>query len=119
MVFSKTPQVEKIFAMAQHVIDNYLYYSKLYNFNSFPIRNDYAFTIACHVIGGYGATDYSMRGYKMFNCDFYTELQELNDDNFLISYKNTNKDITKTYIQRLKHTDVHFQDKTSLFEKIK
>jgi hypothetical protein len=118
MVFSKTPQVQKIFAMAQHVIDNYLYYSKLYNFNSFPIRNDYAFTIACHVIGGYGATDYSMRGYKMFNCDFYTALEELNEDNFLVSYKKTNKDITKTYIQRLKHTDVHFQDKESLFARL-
>ena len=118
MVFSKTDTVAKIFAMAQHVIDNYVYYSKLYNFNSYPIRNDYAFTIACHVIGGYGATDYSMRGYKLFNADFNTALEEINEDNFLISYKKTNKDITKTYVQRLKYTDVHFQDKQSLFARI-
>lgn len=119
MIFSKTDTAAKIFVMAQHVIDNYLYYSKLYNFYSTPIRNDYAFTIACHLVGGYGATDYGMKGYKLFNCDFYTSLEELNDDNFLISYKKTNKDITKTYVQRLKKTDVHFQDKQSLFERIK
>lgn len=118
MMFDKTSNVEKIFTMAQHVIDHYEYYSKLYNFNVWPIRNDYAFSVACHVIGGYGITDYSLKNYNMFNCDFNTELLELNSDNFLIGYKKQNKVETKTFVQRLKNTDVHFQDKKSLFARI-
>ena len=115
MIFNKCELAAKIFAMSEHVLEHYLYYSKLYQFNSFPLRNDYAFTIACHLMGGYGQTDFSLRNHAMFNCDFNTEVEQLNDDDVLISY---NKTESKKHVQRLKNVDIHIQNKTTLFEKI-
>jgi hypothetical protein len=112
MIFNKSNISAKIFAMAQHVLDHYLYYSKLYAFNSTPIRNDYAFTIACHLMGGYGQVDYSLRGYRMFNCDLNTEILQISHDNVLVGY---HKEDGKQYVQRLKNVDVHLQHKKSLF----
>ena len=76
-----------------------------------PLRNDYAFTVACHVLGGYGATDYSLK-YRMVNCDFNAEILELNDDDVLIRYQ---KQPDRYHVQRLSSTDLHLQNKISLF----
>jgi len=115
MIFNKCDIAANIFVMAEHVLEHYLYYAKLYQFNSFPFRNDYAFTIACHLMGGYGQTDFSLRHHAMFNCDFNTEIEELNDNDVLISY---NKTESKKYVQRLNNVDIHIQNKLTLFEKI-
>ena len=114
VIFNKSETAAGIFAMADHVLDHYAYYSKLYGFNGFPKRNDYAFTIACHVLGGYGKTDFSLKNHRMFNCDFNTNIEEINDDDIVISY---NKIEGKKHLQRIK-ADLHVQNKLSLFEKI-
>lgn len=111
MIFNKSEMAEKIFAMADNVLCHYPYYSKLYGFNRTPLRNDYAFTIACHLMGGYGLTEFSLK-YSMNNCDFNTEIIEVNDDNVLIRYKKGDK----VMLQRLKGMDLHLQNKISLFE---
>lgn len=111
MIFNKCDMAEKIFQMADHVLCNYPYYSKLYNFNHDPIRNDYAFTIACHLMGGYGQTDFALK-YTMNNCDFNAEILEVNDEDVLIRYPKGDKRM----IQRLKNMDLHLQNKISLFE---
>jgi hypothetical protein len=112
MIFDKSDFSRKIFAMADHVICHYDYYSRLYGFSNRPIRNDFAFTIACHLLGGYGMSDYSFRGYVMNNCDFSTKIAEIQEDNVLVRY---NKEPEKPALQRLRNMDVHLQDKSSLF----
>ena len=111
MIFNKCDMSEKIFALADHVLCHYKYYSKLYSFNYSPIRNDYAFTIACHLMGGYGQSDFALK-YTMNNCDFNTEIIEVNDEDVLIRYKKGDK----MMLQRLKGMDLHLQNKISLFE---
>jgi hypothetical protein len=111
MIFNKTDYVRKIFELAEYALLNYSYYHKLYGFAYFPYRNDYAFTIACHILGGYGATDFSLKGYQLVNCDFSTSIDKLNDSNILASYPNQDA----RYIQRI-YSDVHIQDKLSLFK---
>ena len=101
MIFNKSDLAEKLFNMAEHVLENYPYYSRLYNFNPMP----------CHVLGGYGATDYSLK-YRMVNCDFNAEILELNDDDVLIRYQ---KQPDRYHVQRLSSTDLHLQNKISLF----
>lgn len=111
MIFDKCDLSAKIFETADNVLNHYPYYSKLYNFNPSPIRNDYAFTIACHLMGGYGQEDFSLK-YTMNNCDFNAEILEVNDDDVLIHYPKGDKQM----IQRLKNMDLHLQNKISLFE---
>lgn len=113
MIFNKSDAAKSIFEMADHVLCHYPYYSRLYGFNSTPLRNDYAFTIACHILGGYGQTSYELKNYKMINCDFNTEIIEINEDDVLIGYA---KEENKRHLQRLRKTDVHLQNKISLFE---
>jgi hypothetical protein len=111
MIFDKCDIAAKIFEMADNVLCHYPYYSKLYGFNSSPLRNDYAFTIACHLLGGYGQTDFALK-YTMNNCDFNAEILEVNDEDVLIRYPKGDKRM----IQRLKNMDLHLQNKISLFE---
>jgi hypothetical protein len=111
MIFDKCDLSAKIFETADNVLNHYPYYSKLYNFNPSPIRNDYAFTIACHLMGGYGQEDFSLK-YTMNNCDFNAEILEINDDDVLIRYPKGDKQM----IQRFKNMDLHLQNKISLFE---
>lgn len=112
MIFNKGDIAAKIFAMADHVLDHYDYYAKVYCCPLRPLRNDYAFTIACHLMGGYGNRDFSLQGFRMANCDFNTEILELNGDNILVSHS---REEGKRHIQRLKGMDVHVQNKPSLF----
>ena len=113
MIFNKCDVAKEIFALAEHVLVHYQYYHKLYNFNFTPLRNDYAFTIAGHLLGGYGQYNWGLQGYNLVNCDFNTKLEQLNDNDILISHANNNKH----FIQRIK-SDVHIQNKDSLFEKV-
>jgi hypothetical protein len=114
MIFNKSTVAKSIFEMAKHVFDHWYYYHKLYNFNFAPYRNDYAFTIACHLLGGYGTTDFDISNYTMPNCDFNTRINQLNMENILISYDKIVNTQPKTFVQRIK-TDVHVQNKASLF----
>lgn len=51
--FKKTPIVESIFDLMSFIKDNYFYYQQLYNFApSGYFRNDYALSIALHMISG-------------------------------------------------------------------
>lgn len=114
MIFNKSKVAENIFAMADHVLDHYPYYAKLYSFNTFPKRNDYAFTIACHLMGGYGQRDFGLKNFRLTNCDFNTNIENINDKDILISY---NRVEGKKHIQRVK-SDLHIQNKNRLFELI-
>jgi hypothetical protein len=113
MIFNKCDLAKNIFVLAEHVLENWEYYHKLYNFNYSPLRNDYAFTIACHLLGGYGNKDFGLKGYTLPNCDFNTFLLELHDDNVLVGFNQDNKQ----FIQRVR-SDVHLQHKDSLFAKV-
>ena len=113
VIFNKSELARNIFDMAQHVLNHYDYYCRLYNFADVPLRNDYAFTVACHLMGGYGQRHFDITGYALPNCDFYTDILELNTDNILIKYSKQEK----TYVQRIK-SDLHMQNKLSLFERI-
>lgn len=53
MYFKKTPIIESIFHLMQFIKENYYYYQQLYRFSSSGyFRNDYALSIALHMISG-------------------------------------------------------------------
>jgi hypothetical protein len=51
IIFNKTAEVETLFGLVDHIRDNWQWYSSLYKFNWERFRNDYAFTVASHMMG--------------------------------------------------------------------
>jgi hypothetical protein len=51
IIFNRTPEVEALFGLVEHIRENWSWYSALYKFNSERFRNDYAFTVASHMMG--------------------------------------------------------------------
>jgi len=51
--FRKSPDVEDFFRVVNHVKANYDYFGLLYGYNSMMYRNDYAFSVATHIMGGH------------------------------------------------------------------
>ena len=50
--FRKTEETEILFNLVNHVQQNYEYYKLLYHFNAPSFRNDFAFSIAIHLLNG-------------------------------------------------------------------
>ena len=57
IMFSKTEYVETIFKTVKYIQDNWFYFIDLYNMPPCSFRNDYAFTIANHIVNGFVPTD--------------------------------------------------------------
>lgn len=54
IIFNKTPEVKIIFDLVEHIKNNWEYYGALYKFDTRRFRNDFAFSIACHIMSGHG-----------------------------------------------------------------
>ena len=108
-IFNKCEETKNIFEMAKHVQKHYLYYSQLYGFNRNPVRNDYIFTIACHLIGGYGLKDYGFKKYPLINCDNFTKYISFEDDKLIYQYEST-----KLCANKLQNLDLNLMNKGQL-----
>jgi hypothetical protein len=108
MIFNKGIQARQIFATAQLVQKHYAYYAALYGFVDTPIRNDFIFSIACHIAGGYGQTDYGFVNYPLVNCDSRVEYVELRPDGLVYDYIKGER-----YRNRITNMDLHLMNKDS------
>lgn len=53
LYFTKSPTAKKVFDLVQHIKDNYNYYRLVYDITETKFRNDYAFSIAVHMMRGF------------------------------------------------------------------
>ena len=51
--FRKSDLAEHLFSLVRHIQENYPYYKELYYFSNGMFRNDYAFSIAIHMLNGF------------------------------------------------------------------
>lgn len=51
--FEKTKWTKTFFDLCKHIIENYDYYRFVYRINAPLMRNDYVFSIAIHIMGGF------------------------------------------------------------------
>ena len=109
MIFDKSDEARSIFECAKLVEKHYEYYSLYYKFKPYPIRNDYIFSIACHLMGGYGCTSYEIKNYPIVNCDLEIYYEKLLDNKLVYKYENV-----KIYANRLQNIDLHLLNKDQL-----
>jgi len=108
-IFNKSKVAKNIFSMAKHVQKHYLYYSELYGFHRSPIRNDFIFTVACHLMGGYGLKDYGFKKYPLVNCDNFVKYISFDNDKLIYQYETT-----KLCANKLQNLDLHLMNKGQL-----
>jgi hypothetical protein len=113
MIFDRSDDSRTMFELAQHAADHYDYYANLYGFDPRPFRNDRALTIACHLAGGHGAEDWSIRDYELSWTGFTDGMRF--DDRGLLITRNTGAEIA---VQRVTH-DVHLLNKPALVEALR
>lgn len=109
MIFDHSDESKSIFEFAKIVEKHYHYYSKLYGFHHASIRNDYIFSISCHIMGGYGTTSYALKNYPLVNCNIEIAYEKFDNDKLIYKYHNE-----KVYGNKLQNLDLHLMNKDQL-----
>lgn len=112
--FKKTPVVEAFFKLVKHIKENWSYYRALYFIDTPTFRNDFAFSIAIHIMNGNSDSVFAkpLPG-KMFYAldrDILLDIQQSNMK-LLIEKENYNGEYTLIKTQGL---DLHVMNKFSL-----
>jgi hypothetical protein len=111
--FRKTTENKMFFDLIKHIQDNWPHYKKLYQISSSVFRNDFAFSIAAHVMNGYTNNNFVT---KMPGTLYYTtdrdELISLQDNNFLFLVEKENQ--SEYFPVRINDKTVHVMNKYSL-----
>lgn len=116
--FRKNVNTELLFSLVQHVKDNWTYYKLVYQIHSTNFRNDFAFSIAIHMLNGFtdGTFAHRLPG-KLFyirDCDILYGIED-RTMRFLVQKKNSTVDFTPV---KTSTVDVHVMNKYSLLRQI-
>lgn len=117
VMFSKTPEVKMFFDLVEHVRDEFEYYSQIYEFSADKYRNDFAFSIACHIMSNHGTVPWhgALPTPLYFkDCDRIIKINDLGKLVMLSKQIITNKD----FLIKCENQDVHILNKNNLIENI-
>lgn len=109
MYFSKSEIAKTMFDTVQHIHNNWLWYKNLYGLSATKFRNDYAFSIAIHILQNFteSVTDFEIP-YILYNSFDVDIINSFDDTEISILAKKNHNDYRITY---LKDTTVHIMNK--------
>lgn len=112
--FRKTETNKKFFDLVQHIHENWTHYNNIFQINSPYYRNDYALSIAIHIMSGYQLGDFakSMPGKLYFSTD-KSILWEISDESALFLLEKPTYDGEYTAL-KIKNSNLHVMNKFSL-----
>jgi hypothetical protein len=112
--FRKTNENKIFFDLIKHIQENWNHYRLLYQISSGVFRNDFAFSIATHIMNGMASGDFvkEFPGSLIYATD-KSELVEITDDSVLLLLEHPSKIGNYTPI-KVKNTNIHFMNKFSL-----
>jgi len=113
-VFQKNTITQAFFDLVTYIKENWVYFKLLYNINSSTFRNDYAFSIAIHIMNGKHLEGFAIElpGKMIFAAD--TDILISADDSkmkFLTQKKNY---LGEYIVAKTTDLDVHVMNKMSL-----
>jgi hypothetical protein len=114
-IFFRKTELNKIFFdLVSHIQENWSHYRNIYRLHSTVFRNDWAFSIAIHIVNGYTENNFAN---KMPGTMFYTTdrdlLIELKENNFLFLLQ-THEESTEYFPAKIKNSNIHVMNKYSL-----
>lgn len=112
--FKKTEFNETFFYFVSHIKENWNYYRLLYQITEKKFRNDYAFSIAIHVLHGFDKNlfDGIIPG-KLFYTTDRDILIDIHDNSFLFLTEKKNC-LGEYTFSKIKNADIHIMNKFSL-----
>lgn len=112
--FRKTKTTKIFFDLIKHITKNYMHYRSMYQFRTTVFRNDFAFSIAIHIMNGYQSGEFAgkMPGTKFYSID-KDVLFDIVDDEIKILVQKTNRLGEYTAV-KLKGSNCHVMNKFSL-----
>ena len=112
--FRKTEETKIFFDLLQHIEENYMHYRSMYQFRTTVFRNDFAFSIAIHIMNGYKQGEFAgkLPGRKFYAID-KDVLIDIVDDEIKILVQKTNRLGEYTAV-KTKGINLHVMNKFSL-----
>lgn len=111
--FKKTAETKHFFDLVKHIQLNWAHYRSVYQIKNITFRNDFAFSIAAHMIGGFVTNDFVG---KMPGTMYYTIDKDLchsiQDSTFKFLVENTNS--SNYFPVIVKDSNIHIMNKFSL-----
>jgi hypothetical protein len=113
VMFKKNASSKTFFDLVSFIKENYNYYADLYRFDPRQYRNDISFSIAKHILNGFGETlEFSLPDITtILDTDI---LHDVNDDAGLQILVNDKLNPQKYFLSLVKHTDIHILNKQSI-----
>lgn len=113
--FKKNEGGKKLFDTVGHVRDNYAFYRFLYKFPGTLFRNDYAFSIAVHLLAGMVETSqYELPTPEIFSSFDSDELIDVPAKNEFLFLVNDSSDRSRYRVNKVCGLNVHVMNKFSL-----
>ena len=113
--FQKTEFTRQFFETVKHVRDNSRYYQDVYKWPGSLYRNDYSFSVAAHMLGGFEDKAIPQLPvpslYKTFDTD---DVHSAPAKNELIFYLEKPKSLGDFMLCRWRHLDIHVMNKWAL-----
>lgn len=112
--FRKTPYAESFFNIARHVQNNNLYYKMLYRLPGSLYRNDFTFSIAAHMCGGFvdkALPQLPVTLYKTFDTDDVHSVPNMNE---IVLYLEKFQAPSDFIMTRWKDLDIHIMNKWAI-----
>jgi hypothetical protein len=112
--FRKTETTQALFSLITHIKENWEYYNFLYQINGPNFRNDFAFSIAIHIMNGKTTGDFakSFPGKLFYSLDSDMLTKINNNKLFLLLNKKDDLFIPSV----IENIDVHVMNKFSLLK---
>lgn len=115
--FRKGERAKLLFRLVEHIKDNWEFYKLTYDFPGSLFRNDYAFSIAIHILNGFTESNDFVTSFPD-NCiltgldtDQFFKIRSSTDISLFVNDK---RETWKFYVTRLKGLNVHCMNKLSL-----
>ena len=113
--FKKSDFAENLFTLISHIKYNYKYYYYLYNCSGNLYRNDFAFSMALHILNGSVAFDVPSLPFNYLNNSFdLDDIYRVNSHNDIIMYCADAERITNHILSRFKNMDIHIMNKKAI-----
>jgi len=113
--FKKSELAENLFTIINHIKHNYKYYYYLYNCSGSLYRNDFAFSMALHILNGSVACDVPSLPIEYLNNSFdLDDIYRINSHGDIIMYCADAERITEHILSKFTNTDLHIMNKKAV-----
>lgn len=115
--FKKSEKAKELFSLVDHIRENWDFYKLTYEFPNALFRNDYAFSIAIHILNGFvesSETVVSLPEPSIITALDKDQFLDVVSPNTIRLFVNDLTDTWKFYLTKLKGHNVHCMNKISL-----